>query len=129
MTIARLDLCSIHSTSIFQRKGVEMEVVRRTDGKVIGTIDDGRTFRKNVDSSKHFLKTPSAICIDVDIWEQIEPKTDFVEIYTTDTQTIYFLSTQEFNDAKFKIDRGHGAQYAVLSKVWRTRNNLRTQGV
>jgi hypothetical protein len=86
------------------------------DGKVIGTLENGR-FIKHVVGSRHMLRKPPAWAIDATAFDdEILPYASEVVIVDRETGTTYRLATETFAQHKFKFNRGYGNQYACLLK-------------
>ena len=93
------------------------EIVRSTDGKIIGSIENA-VFIKRVRLA-HMLHTPRAWGIDCKAFlEQIYPKSNRIRIEEQDSGTDYEISTEVFNRRKGYLDRGFGPQYFVPIKYW-----------
>jgi hypothetical protein len=86
------------------------------DGKVIGTLENGR-FIKHVVGSRHKLRKPEAWAIDAAAFDdKILPNASEVVIVDKETGTTYRVATETFSQHKFKFNRGFGNQYACLLK-------------
>lgn len=86
--------------------------------KVIGFVESG-VFRKNVRSSKHFLKKPPAIAMDVASLEMAEAAGAVaVEVTDLDTGIVYTVSVRKVWQQGWLINRGHGDQVALSLSFW-----------
>ena len=88
------------------------------NGRVIGIVSRD-IFIKRVRASKHFLRTPQAICLDVNSLEQAE-QAGAVRVRVEDVESgIKFLaSIEHIRMAGFEIDRGYGRQIALTLDGW-----------
>ena len=82
-------------------------------------IVDGWLFKK-VESSKHFLRTPPAICFDYEIYMKNKDKIRGVKIFDKDTGKTYYVSNYFINEKGFFINRGFVKQIGVLLEFWNT---------
>ena len=88
------------------------------DGKVIGQIE-GQVFRKNIKGSKHLLRKPRAIAIDVYAYdEDIATACECIEVKDQETGITYVSTIENFNRYRIKLDRRHGQQYALPLGYW-----------
>ena len=95
-------------------KGVKILV----DGRVVGTVS-GRFFYKQVDSTKHFLRKPRAICLDVQsIKDAEEAGALFVKVTDKVTNATYQSSIKNIRENGFQINRRFGLQIALTFKHW-----------
>ena len=93
------------------------EIVKSSDGKIIGSIEDG-VFIKRVKQS-HMLQSPPAWAIDCKaFWDHIRFQTEKIQVEETESGTIYEISTKVFDSRKVYMDRHFGAQYFVPLKYW-----------
>ena len=96
----------------------------RAHGRVIGYLT-GRTFLKRVIGSKHRLRKPPSWCISKQAFiEEIMPNTDSVEIWDTESETLWEVATQTFAEHAFEIERGGFEPQLVLGlEHWHTEGN------
>lgn len=93
-------------------------IVRSSDGKIIGDIENG-VFIKRVYGSSHMLKTPPAWAIDCKAFlDSVIPHAHRIRVEDKDTGVAYEIATGVFSDHKVYVDRGFGAQYFVPLKYW-----------
>lgn len=87
--------------------------------RMVGQTTDGE-FRKRVERSKHFLRTPPAICIEKTVFDQLA--VEFIElIRVKDMERLEYWEVPYdiFNRHKMSIERGGFApQYALTLDWW-----------
>jgi hypothetical protein len=85
---------------------------------VVGHVKDG-VFVKTVVGSKHFLKEPPAIAIDVQSLNDAKAlgATD-IHIYDKETRTHYFTSMLILEKDGRTLDRGYGVQLYLPFGLW-----------
>lgn len=87
-------------------------------GRIVGKVI-GDTFHKRVKASKHFLRLPQAICFDVQsLFDAREAGASFCEVFDIESERAYRASIHEVLQQGFSLDRGHGAQIALLLGKW-----------
>ena len=86
-------------------------------GKTIGK-SDGRIFRKNIQGSKHLLRTPRAIAIDACALDELPPTIQIIEVFDTENSKNYTTTIGNFHRYKMELDRGFGRQYALTLNRW-----------
>lgn len=87
-------------------------------GRVVGQVVGG-VFRKAVKASVHFLRRPPAIAFDLDSLRAAE-RAGAVRVEVTDTETgkVYRALLAEVLERGFSLNRGHGAQVALVLGMW-----------
>lgn len=90
----------------------------RVGNKLVGHVS-GDTFAKRVSASRHFLRTPKAIALDLDSLAQAEQAgARRVAVEDTESGIIYRASIDYIRQAGFEIDRGFGRQIALPLNGW-----------
>jgi len=91
-----------------------------TRGKMTGTLrDNGRTFQKSVHSSRHFLRKPPAICLDVDNLRAAEGQGAVsIQIDDLDTGSRYTAAFALLWQIGVPMDRGYGRQIYLPLQYW-----------
>ncbi len=98
----------------------QRQPVRSCDGKIIGYIN-GNTFVKPLYGSKHQLKRPPAWAVDAEAFdEQIKPYASTFRIEDKETDTVYEVPVDYFDQHKGFLDRGFGPQYFLVLSKWET---------
>lgn len=95
-----------------------------TDGRIVGTVDDGE-FRKRVQRSKHMLRQPPAWCLSVESLEQAEAAgARVVVLHETEDDIFYSASIATINRYGQRLERGgYEPQIRLELRYWtRTRN-------
>lgn len=93
-------------------------IVHSTDGRVIGSIDNGVFFKK-VRGSIHRLNRPPAWAIDSEAYDsKIRHSCRSIVVDDTESGTRYLVSVALFDDKKGYLNRGHGGQYYLVMKYW-----------
>jgi len=87
---------------------------------VVGHVD-GKWFIKRIYGSKHFLKSPRAIALDITSLEDAE-NAGAEQVFVTDIDTgkQYRAPIQRIFEKGIKIDRGFNLQLALLMDDWET---------
>ena len=95
------------------------QLVRRFDGKVVGTVIDD-VLTKRVRGSVHMLRIPKAWAIDVAVLILAKAMgANQVEVIDTETGTTYRAAIGAFwRDDVQEFDRGYGKQRLVLLDDW-----------
>ena len=94
--------------------------ILRPDGKIVGAVV-GDTFRKRVQSSKHFLRKPPAIAFDVStLLDAQRAGATWVKVTDADTGRVYRASIHAVLQDGFAVNRGFGAQVALPLSKWAT---------
>lgn len=85
---------------------------------------DGVTLRKEATASKHFLRIPPAIAVDREIFEEaVEQGAEYVQVYEKESGLYYTATVEQFQKRGFHVNRGYGAQVALLLKEWNRSEN------
>ena len=93
-------------------------IVRTRTGAMAGRIE-GKTFIKDVYSSKHMLRKPAAWSIDTDIFDRvIFPLCYIIQVNDKETGKIYRIGTGAFREKAQVLDRGYGKQYYLELIHW-----------
>ncbi len=93
-------------------------------GHIVGIVR-GETLTKSVFGSRHFLRTPPAIAIGVDVLTSAE-QAGAVDISVVDQETgiLYRSTIEHFRECAFPLDRGYGPLLALALEGWtRSRKN------
>lgn len=98
------------STAIYvDHRGKEICV-----GQVIG-----RTFTKHIQGSKHILRTPRAIALDVqNIIDAEKAGATDVHVIDNETNRVYIASFAHFKAKCFRVQRGDGHQLGLTLDQW-----------
>mgnify|MGYP001484125170 CR=1 FL=1 len=89
-----------------------------SSGRVVGSVR-GETFRKVVLASKHFLRQPPAIAVNLDALEAAERAGALrIEVYERESGVTFGTSIAHFKEASFSLDRGFGLQIALPLEGW-----------
>ena len=101
------------------RRGETQAVkIARADGKTVGLVVNG-IFKKTVKASKHFLRVPEAIANDLDVLAQAKDAGAWlVEVTDRETGKVYRASLARIWARGFHVERGHGAQIALVLSEW-----------
>ncbi len=84
----------------------------------VGAVKDN-VFQKHVQGSRHFLRKPPAIALDVGSLVQARAHgAEVVEIIDTESGLIYRASFQTVNENGFRFDRGFGRQIGLEFRHW-----------
>lgn len=79
---------------------------------------------KRISRSRHFLKTPPAIAIDEEIFnEAIEEGIGYVQIFEREERVYYSATVEKFKGKAILIDRRFGRQLALPLNYWVTSKN------
>lgn len=99
-------------------------IVRDIYNHVIGQIENG-TFKKRIWGHKHFLREPEpAIAIDAIAFDSIISRhAHALMVIDKDTKDTLSILTEEFNKQKQELDRGHGRQYFLPLRLWKTQKS------
>lgn len=96
----------------------------RVNNRVIGRVIDN-TFEKRVHSSRHFLRTPPGIALDVLSLDRAEEAgASIVVIRDVDTNCVYVQTIKFIRQRAFKLDRGCGKQLCLPIGFWMVEGNL-----
>lgn len=88
--------------------------------KVIGYVHRS-VFRKNVQSSKHFLRNPPGIASDVDaLLQSVAAGADEIRLLDTDTGVKYRTTIKHLLECGENLNRRHGAQLFLPMIHWET---------
>lgn len=98
-----------------------MLVRRNGDGRVVGVVS-GNVFKKKLRRSRHFLRSPSAICFDVDTLRKASAQgANVVIIDEVESGDVYSAQIGDVLARGFDVDYGHGAQIGLsLAEWWRS---------
>jgi hypothetical protein len=88
--------------------------------QVIGEVNNGDTFQKRLESSRHFLRRPPAIALSLDSLAQAEKAGAlFVKIIDLDTDRVFWTTITNMREIGFLIQRGgFESQLALRLKEW-----------
>lgn len=90
----------------------------RVKNKVVGVVQDG-IFKKKVNGSKHFLRTPPAIAFDIDtINSAKQGGAKHIEIFDKDSNNFYLTRMAKLEEKGFEFSRGFGKQVAMVMSDW-----------
>ena len=90
----------------------------RVDHHIVGKVR-GNIFHKTVYASRHFLRTPPAIALDIGSLDQAERGGAIgVHVLDLESGTIYKASIAHIRRVGFEIDQGFGRQIALALKGW-----------
>ena len=102
---------------------VKRQIVRSYDGKTIGYLESD-VFVKPVIGSKHRLLKPPAWAVDAEAFdEQIRTKATTFRVEDKETDTVYEVSVDFFDQHKGVLDRGFGRQYFLPLARWKVHPN------
>ena len=94
-----------------------MEVVRRADGRVIGTLDGG-WLKKSIKRDEHVYHKTNAIAFDQAVFEKLEGK-DLKGYEVTVDGEVYRIDVNTFADNCHPLHhKGHGHQWACPIPNW-----------
>jgi hypothetical protein len=94
------------------------KAVYTASGKAIGKIR-GDTFYKSIKGSRHMLRCPPAIALDLAGLNQAEQASALRVVVTdTETGTQYRSTIAHIRQAGFELDRGYGRQLALELTGW-----------
>lgn len=100
--------------------GVKKKVARREDGRVVGTVQNGRFF-KRIRGSKHILRCADAIGIDVSIFNgMILPSCKEIVCEDSEDNKSYRIGVETFIRHAFMRNFGHSDQLFCPRKHWDT---------
>jgi hypothetical protein len=111
-----------HSTP--KRDAAQAVKIRRTDGKTIGLVVNG-VFKKTARASKHFLRVPEAIAFDLStLADAKEHGARVVEVTDAESGKTYRATIARVWAKGFHVERGHGAQIALVLAEWNKDSEL-----
>jgi hypothetical protein len=85
---------------------------------IVGNVS-GDTFFKRVDASRHFLRKPRAIALDVQSLVDAEQAgANKVAVTDKESGKTYYAVIKDIRQDSFVIDRGYGKQYALTLNRW-----------
>lgn len=88
-------------------------------GKVVGNVQDG-VFHKQVQSSRHMLRSPRAWALDSrSLLDAERAGAIVVEIHDTETTLTYIAAIAQLRAQGVRLDRGFGEQIALPLHLWR----------
>jgi hypothetical protein len=91
----------------------------RAGGRVVGEVR-GDVFTKHIVGSKHMLRRPLAIALDLGSLADAEDAgARYVEIFDSETGRHYQAAVSTIRARGFELDRGFGRQVALLLSEWR----------
>ena len=91
----------------------------RAGGRVVGEVI-GDVLQKHIEFSKHALRRPPALCLDVDSLAEAERLgARYVEITDNESGKIYRAAISTVWAKGFSVDRGFGKQRGLELKHWR----------
>ena len=96
--------------------------LRTYDGRIVARIEQ-TVLIKGLDGkireSQHMLRVPKAWAFDECLIEQAdELDCNLIKVVTSDTNLSYIVGMNEFQENKFKIDRGHNPQWGLTIGHW-----------
>ena len=92
--------------------------VVKLDNKVVGTVS-GDTLSEQVDSSKHFLRTPPAIAFDeLALSKAEELGASKIKVKDKLTGITYYSSIEAVRSRGFTFNRGFGNQIGLSLTEW-----------
>ncbi len=90
----------------------------RVGRKIVGHVSRG-VFYKAVSASIHFLRSPRAICLDVESLNDAEQAgAKLVEIIDRESGKSYRAPIARIREKGFKLNRGYGQQLALCVDEW-----------
>jgi hypothetical protein len=78
----------------------------------------GREFRKTVNSSRHFLRKPPAICIEKQVFEELDGQIDWIRVHDNDKKVFWEVPAEVFKEHSFTLQRGGFAPQMGLELKW-----------
>lgn len=75
--------------------------------------DDTATFRKEVNSKKHFLNVADGYAIQKEIYDALLDRVGYIEIYEKDTKDTYIATIDDWKEHSWLFSKGHGDQMAM----------------
>lgn len=88
----------------------------RMVGETVGT-----EFRKRVQRTRHFLRKPPGICIEMSVFEQLEAEmVELIRVRDDERMEYWEVPFERFNKHKFRIKRGVFENQYVLTLDWWT---------
>ncbi|NLE75620.1 MAG: hypothetical protein GX605_02560 [Chloroflexi bacterium] len=101
--------------------GRDRQPVYSAAGRVVGFVGSDGVLRKSVQPD-HYLRRPPAIAWDVCALEEAEDLgATRCEVEDAETGAVYSAPLADFWRFGFPIDRGHGAQRALVLERWQVR--------
>lgn len=95
-----------------------MSIVYSTTGRVIGDIDGG-VFYKRVNPEIHMVRRPPSWATDADSFDrEVAPNCHTIVLIDITSDKQWEVSVEMFLKHRFKLNRGHGKQYALVLKWW-----------
>lgn len=92
--------------------------IRTATGKRVGRVV-GDTFKKRLRASRHFLRTPEAICFDTStLLDAQRAGAMWAEVTDAESGRVYRASIHQILRRGFTLDRGHGIQVALPLDRW-----------
>jgi hypothetical protein len=80
---------------------------------------DTKTFTRRLHSSRHFLKTPPAICFQDSIIKQIKDLgCQSIKVIDSDSGDFYEVDFTTFQEKSILVNRGYGLQCALPLNYW-----------
>lgn len=111
---------SLSSYGTRGRGGTQAAPVHDHRGRVIGSVKDG-VFVKTVDGRKHQLRYPPAWAFDAaSLQEAISKGAKSIHVKDTASNREFWTSMAWFRQQAFRLNRGHGEQYALPLEYWDT---------
>jgi hypothetical protein len=90
----------------------------RVNGRVIGEVR-GDTFYKTIAGSKHMLRRPAGIALDLGSLADAEDAgARYVEIFDSETGRHYHAAISTIRARGFRVSRGFGEQVALPLDAW-----------
>lgn len=87
-------------------------------GKIVGEVKNG-VFVKKVRASKHMLRSPRGWALDVkSLRDAEEAGARMVELEDVDSGLTYSASVDLIRAKSIQVNRGYGAQVALLLNSW-----------
>lgn len=79
----------------------------------------GDTLRKSLQGSKHFLRQPAGIAIDLEALDRAEAVGAVrIEIIDVESETVFTSTIEHFRHAGLEINRGFGQQLVLPFSGW-----------
>jgi hypothetical protein len=87
-------------------------------GRVVGEVTSA-VFCKSIQGSKHILRTPPAIALDVDsIRQAVRAGAKTIRITDRENGKVYACDVAHFDLYSFELNRGYGVQRALPIDHW-----------
>jgi hypothetical protein len=123
---AGASLSKDHDTTPDHRRQ-ERRPLYSPDGKVCAVLEGG-VLKKAVEGSKHFLRQPRAIALDLGAVQAAEAEgVSLVVVTDRETSTVYRTTISELHQRGWEFNRGCGEQIALRVERWE-RDETRRQG-